>query len=183
MLKIISKILLRLSGWKIVGNTNFPKKCVVIAAPHTSNWDFILGKLYSYIIGVNGNFLLKSQLFKPIIGSLFRWSGAIPVYRHQKNNLVSQLTRLFEEEDSLILAMSPEGSRAYVSKWKTGFYHIAKAAKVPIVLLKIDYRLKEIGIIKLLNVTQDLNSDFTQIEKEYSKVSPKLKENYNPKIF
>ena len=79
--------------------------------------------------------------------------------------------------------MSPEGSRAYVSKWKTGFYHIAKAAKVPIVLLKIDYRLKEIGIIKLLNVTQDLNSDFTQIEKEYSKVSPKLKENYNPKIF
>ena len=170
-------------GWKIVGNINFPKKCVVIGAPHTSNWDFILGKLYSYIIGINGKFLLKSQLFKPVIGSLFRWSGAIPVYRSQKNNLVSQLAKLFEEEESLILAMSPEGTRSYVSKWKTGFYHIAKAAKVPIMLFKIDYHLKEIGIINLLNVTKDQNRDFSQIEKEYLKVTPKFKENYNPKIF
>ena len=120
MRKILSELILWLLGWEVIGPKRYPKKCVVIAAPHTSNWDFLIGRCYGYIVGVNTRYLIKSEFFVPILGTLFRWNGGIPVYRDSNNNIVDQITERFNESEELILAITPEGTRSKVEKWKMG---------------------------------------------------------------
>lgn len=170
-------------GWKVVGDTNFPKKCVAIAAPHTSNWDFIYGRCYAYLLGIRPKYLAKSELFTPLFSSFLRLNGAIPVERKDRHNLVDSLVGLFLKKEDLILNLSPEGTRSKVDRWKTGFYYIALHAEVPIVLLGIDYKKKEIGIIDTLNPSGDFSKDILIIQNKFHGISARFPENFNSKFF
>jgi len=170
-------------GWKVVGHLKYPDKCLVIAAPHTSNWDFLIGRCYAYIIGIVPKYLIKSELFLPVIGTLFRWNGGIPVYRHSKNNIVEQISDIYNSSEKFILGISPEGTRNRVDKWKTGFYHIAIKSNVSILLLKINYEKKEIGVFLEFKPTGDIEKDMRFIESQYIDAVGKIPEFYNPKIF
>ncbi len=183
MKQLLSKLLFKLNGWKIVGPHVYPQKCLVIAAPHTSNWDFFIGRCYSYIIGVSPKYLVKSELFLPVLRILIKFNGGIPVYRKAKNNVVEQVVGMFENATQLHLGIAPEGTRTKVAKWKTGFYHIASTAKVPLLLLAMDYKKKEIGIIAEFMITDDFDKDMLFIQQKYANVSAKIPDNYNPKIY
>lgn len=179
MKKILSEIIFNVLGWKIIGINSFPDKCLVIGAPHTSNWDFLIGRCYGYILGVNAKYLIKSELFFPVFGFLLKMNGAIPVYRHSKNNVVDQIVALYNNRDKFILGMSPEGTRKKVKRWKTGFYYIAKKANIPILILRIDYKKREIGIVNKMNVSNDFNQDMMFIQKHFNKSHAKIPNNYN----
>ena len=168
--------------WKVVGSLTYPDKCLVIAAPHTSNWDFLIGRCYAYIIGAVPKYLIKSELFVPIIGTLLKWNGGIAVYRNSNHNVVDQIVEKYKSSDRVILGISPEGTRKRVKKWKTGFYHIALKANIPILLLKMDYERKEVGIMCEFMPSGDFEKDMIFIEDKYKDVKGKMPEYYNPKI-
>ena len=155
-------------GWRVIGSLEYPKRCIIIGAPHTSNWDFLIGRCYSYIIGISPKYLIKKEWFVPLLAAFFRINGGIPVSRQEKNNLVEKISDLYQREN-FMLALSPEGTRSRVNKWKTGFYYIAMTAKVPIVLVKIDYRLKEVGVISEMVASGNIEEDMIQIEKKFMK--------------
>ena len=183
MLRIISLLIFKINGWKVVDSINYPKKCIVIAAPHTSNWDFLIGRCYCYIKSINPKYLIKSEIFYPFIGYLLKLNGAIPVYRKEKNNVVQQIVDLFNNSEELILGIAPEGTRSKVNKWKTGFYHIALKANVPILLCKLDYKNKQVGIFNKINPSSDYEKDMKFIEDAFRNVEGKIPEYYNPEIF
>ena len=183
MKKLLSRFIFRLNGWKVIGSCDLPNKCLIVAAPHTSNWDFFIGMCYAYIVGIKPNYLVKSELFIPFLSYLLRWNGAIPVYRKSKNKMVEQVVDMFKKHRFFQLGISPEGTRSKVDRWKTGFYHIALLSKVPILLLSMDYNKKEIGIITQFRVTGSFNKDMAFIESQYQNIAPKIIDNYNPKIY
>ena len=169
-------------GWSIIGGEKYPSKCVVIAAPHTSNWDFLIGRCYGYIIGIRARYLIKSSLFIPVLGSLIKWNGGIPVFRESTNNLVDQIVNMFKTNDDFILALSPEGTRSRVDSWKSGFYHIATRAKVEILLVGLDFKDKKIGVINRLTPSGNFEKDICFIENQFKDFKGKIPDNYNPII-
>lgn len=164
------KFILFLFGWKLT--TPFPYHCkrgVLIIAPHTSAWDFVLG------IAVRGalklthvKFLGKAELFKPPFGFIFRWFGGTPVNRFSNHNVVDQVVERFEENKEFIIALSPEGTRKKVDKLRTGFYYIAKKAKVPIIMGFFDFAKKEYGFTEPFNTTDNEQEDFKKIISYFS---------------
>lgn len=147
MLRPFYLLVYRIFGWKIVGKMPDLEKYVVALAPHTSNWDFVVGVCARSILRMNkAKFLGKSQLFKPGIGWFFRALGGYPVYRDKHTDMVEQVASAIRSSDSFILAIAPEGTRKKVDKLKTGFYYIAKSAGVPIVPVGLDYKKKEVII-------------------------------------
>ena len=183
MKRLLSKLLFKLNGWKIVGPHVYPEKCLVIAAPHTSNWDFLIGRCYAYIIGVKPKYLVKSELFLPILRIWIKFNGGIPVFRKSKNNVVEQVVDMFGNATQLHLGIAPEGTRTKVVKWKSGFYHIATKANVPILLLAMDYGNKKIGIIHEFIPSGNFEEDMLLIQEKYQNIKGKIPENYNPKIY
>ena len=183
MLKIISKLVLKIMGYKIVGELPRHSKYIITLAPHTSNWDFVIARCFGYQLGVKAKYFGKSQLFVPPIGWLFRLFGGIPVVRTKNNNLVQFAVDLFNQSNSLVIGIAPEGTRKRVKKWKTGFYHIANQANLPIALGFIDYKNKEAGIGKIIFPTGNLLKDFEQIETFYKTKPAKYTELYNTKIY
>jgi len=183
MKRLLSKLIFKLNGWKIIGIKNFPKKCLVLSAPHTSNWDFMLGRCYAYILDLTPKYMIKSELFLPILATFIKLNGGIPVYRNSKNNVVDQAVEMFKNSIQLNLGIAPEGTRAMVGKWKTGFYHIAVKANVPILLLKMDYENKEIGIMCEFNASGNFEADMLFIQEKYKNIKGKTPANYNPKIY
>jgi len=181
-MKILSRIIFWVLGWQVIGPFECPKKCVIIAAPHTSNWDFLIGRCYGYITGISAKYLIKSSLFKPILGFLLRWDGGIPVYRDSRKNVVDQIVEQFNNSDNFILGIAPEGTRSRVDRWKTGFYHIAYKAKVPIVLVAVDFKTKKIGIVNSIIPTGDIDKDMLFIQNQFKDLQGKIPENYNPII-
>ena len=179
----ISKIIFNCLGWKIVGDYNFPKKCVLIAVPHTSNWDFFYARLYSYIVKIQPKYLAKKELFFPFISHLIKLNGGIPVDRSKNNNLVDFLSEKIINSKAIILSLSPEGTRKKVDKWKTGFYYIAQKANVPIVIVGINYKKKEIGIIDKLYTTNNFKQDMKSIQKQLTNISGKIERNFNHIIY
>ena len=182
MKRLLSKLIFKINGWKIIGVSTYPEKCIVITAPHTSNWDFFIGRCYSYIIAISPNYLIKSELFLPVLGSFIKWNGGIPVYRKSKHNVVDQVVEMIYRSNAIIIGIAPEGTRSKVEKWKTGFYHIAVKANVPILLLKTDYENKEVGIICDFIPCGDFEKDMLFIQEQYKDVKGKIPENYNPEI-
>ena len=182
MKKILSKIIFWLIGWEVIGISDYPKKCIVVAAPHTSNWDFLIGRCYGYIVDITPKYLIKSELFFPVLGTLFKWDGGIPVYRKSQHNIVDQIVAKFNNADKLILGIAPEGTRKRVEKWKTGFYHIANNANLPILLLAMDYKNKKVGIINQFIPTDDIEKDILFIQDQFKNIEGKIPENYNPII-
>lgn len=183
MLVLVSKFILKILGWSIINEVKLPKKAIIIAAPHTSNWDFLIARCYTYATKIKVNYLIKSELFYPILGSLIKMNGGIPVYRDNKNKLVDQVVKRFNEEDNFIIAISPEGTRKKVDKWKTGFYYIALKANIPVCLFKMDYKSKELGFFNSINLKGDFKNEMQFIEDQYRNHKGKVIANYSSKIF
>ncbi|PHR72927.1 MAG: acyltransferase [Lutibacter sp.] len=174
-MRFISKfIFTTIFGWKLVGE--FPKeikKYVLIGAPHTSWYDFVLGMLVNSFTQEKVNYIGKDSLFKPPFGFFFRWLGGTPVDRSQNNNLVDAIVKIFNSKEEFRLALSPEGTRKKVEKWKTGFYYIAKGANVPIVMLTFDFGKKQVALSKPFYLTDDMEKDIALIQDFYKDVKGK----------
>lgn len=169
-LRWLSKHLLRLLGWTLTGSmpANTPKS-VVIAAPHTSNWDFPYTLMVAFAMGLNIQWMGKKQLFRWPFRHLMRWLGGIPVDRSQSTNLVAaSVNTLLASPHELHLVVPPEGTRSQSRHWKTGFYYIALGAQVPIVLGYMDFAQKKSGLGPALVPTGDIEADMAQIKAFYA---------------
>ncbi len=166
----IWKFLLDLFHWKVKITAPRRNKCVICVAPHTSNWDFILGLFAYKSLGRNANFLMKKFWFFFPLKYLLESLGGIPVARNnKKGSLTESVISLFKERDYVNLAVTPEGTRSKTEKWKTGFLYIAYGADVPIQLGVIDYKNKEIIIEDEYEPTGDVEKDMEAIRAYYSK--------------
>lgn len=176
MHKLAKFIYFRLLRWKIEGE--FPKlnKCIVAVVPHTSWIDFFLGLLIRRVIYQDINYIAKKSLFKPPFGWYFKWMGGAPIDRSKSSDTVTAIASIFQEKEVFRLALSPEGTRKKVEKWKTGFYYIAKAAKVPIVLVAFDYGHKQIKFSKPNIPTDDMEADFKSYKEFFKGVVGKIPE-------
>jgi len=178
MIKIFFKLAFTIAGWSIKGGIpEGLKKCVLIVAPHTSNWDVMLGVATRAIQGFKANFLAKNELFKnPIIKWAITGLGGLPVDRGNRNNMVVEsAVQLFGKRDSLILTIAPEGTRTMVKDWKTGFYRIASQANVPILMVGFDYRHKVVEYLGLFETTGNMKSDIREIQKRYAHITDRYK--------
>ena len=176
---LIGKLLLKLIGWKTVGSLPQEKKCVIIAAPHTSNWDFIIGRLSYLASGKKIFFLIKKEFFFFPVGGILRKLGGIPVDRGRKNNTIQQVAKLFNEQDELFLTVAPEGTRKKVKRWKRGFYLIEKRSNVPIYMGKINYKTKEIGFFTKLETTDDIEADMKTLKSFYKNACARHPEKFS----
>lgn len=163
----------KIFGWKIAGRLPDLKKYICAIAPHTSNWDFIVGVAARSILRVhNAKFLGKSQLFKKPYGWIFRGIGGIPVYRDKNNDMVDQVAEIIRRSDEFILAIAPEGTRKKVSKLRTGFWYIAKAANIPIVPIGLDFKRKEV-VIGPMVYPGDIDHDMRTLMEFYKGIHGK----------
>jgi 1-acyl-sn-glycerol-3-phosphate acyltransferase len=178
-MKLFSRfILFTVFRWKIVGE--FPKnlkKYVIIAAPHTHWLDFPLGILVKWAEGAPINYIGKASLFKPPFGFIFKWLGGAPVNRSESTNKVQAIVNVFNAKEKFILALSPEGTRKKVDKWKTGFYYIAKGANVPIVMATLNFKDKEVKISEPYYITENMDKDFNFFYDFYKDSVGKIPEN------
>lgn len=161
---------MRLWGWSFDGGIPDFAKGVVIVAPHTSNWDFLIGVAAMFALGLRVVFLGKHTLFRWPLGPVMRWLGGVPVDRRSSGGVVRETVALFDRRERMVLALSPEGTRSSVERWKTGFYHIAVAADVPIVPIALDYGERQIRIGSLFVPTGDLERDLGELEEFFFKV-------------
>lgn len=171
---MIGKILataFKMAGWKVDGTKPDLKKYVIIVAPHTSNWDFFVGWTARNLIGFRPNFLGKKELFKiPIVGWFLSSIGGVAVDRKNKRKstqLVQQVVDLYKEREEFIMTITPEGTRSYAPKWKTGFYRIAQEAGVPIVKIAFDYATKTVFIDKPFYPSGDMEKEMEEIKDYY----------------
>ncbi len=164
----LCKLYLNIIGWRI-GSTLDPaiRKCVLVGAPHTSNMDYPITLATLYAAGVRVRFLAKKSLFRFPLGILMRATGGIPVDRSRHLNMVDTMINMFAQHNDLILLIPVEGTRSYVKEWKSGFYHTAIGAKVPIALGYLDYGRKEAGFGKLFYPTGDYQKDLAAIQDYY----------------
>lgn len=168
--KALSTTVLRLAGWRVEGHLP-PEgaKCVIIAAPHTSNWDLPYTLMVAFALDLNIYWMGKWQIFRAPFGGLMRWLGGIAVRRETSNNLVAASAQaLLDAEGPVQLIVPPEGTRSKVRYWKTGFYHIAATAKVPIVLAYLDYHRKVGGLGPVFHPTGDIERDMATIKQFYA---------------
>lgn len=156
------------------------KKYIIIVAPHTSWIDFPLGVLAKTAYGIKGNYIGKHTLFKPPFGFFFRALGGTPVDRSKSTNMVEAIIDIFNTKENFILALSPEGTRKKLDKWKTGFYFVAKGAKVPIVMVGFDFSLKRVTVAEPYDLTGDMKIDFEHFHNYYKNVQAKYPEKFNP---
>ena len=163
-------------GWKVKGTKNIENvnRAVIIAAPHTSWHDFYIGALFRSAIKLKANFIAKKSLFNPFTGWFFKYMGGWPVIRKNNEKQVQSIANMFIGKKHFILAISPEGTRKKVQKWKTGFYYIAKLADVPIVMITLDYKNKENKISKPFFPTDDIDSDFDYLQSYFKGVEGKI---------
>ncbi|MBT8280752.1 MAG: 1-acyl-sn-glycerol-3-phosphate acyltransferase [Muriicola sp.] len=176
MKKLSSFIFLRLWGWKIVGSFPDIAKCVVIVAPHTSWVDFIVGVLVRSIVGEEIHFIGKHSLFKPPFGWIFRSLGGTPIDRSKNSDTVASTVEIFEQKEVFRLALSPEGTRKKVEKWKTGFYYIARQAEVPVVMVALDFGKKQVKISQPVFPTNNKDADFEMYKGFFEGVIGKIPE-------
>jgi 1-acyl-sn-glycerol-3-phosphate acyltransferase len=170
---IYSFIYYRILGWKTDVTVPEMDKCVICAAPHTSNLDLFIGKLFYGAIGRKTSFMMKSDWFFFPLGIIFKAVGGIPVHRGRKTSLVDQMTEKFANEKVFNLAITPEGTRKCNPNWKMGFYYIALKANVPIVLIGIDYPTKTIKATKYLMPSGDAKADLKEIKSYFVGLSGK----------
>ena len=177
-MKGLSRFILHtLLGWKIVGS--FPsdlKKYVIIVVPHTHWLDFPMALLVRFSTGLKANYIGKASLFKPPFGFIFRAFGGAPVDRTKSNNKVDSIVELFNSKEEFVLSLSPEGTRKKVAVWKTGFYHIAKGAKVPIVRGSMDFQNKVFTVYPPFYPTENQEADIKELRAVYEGVKGKVPE-------
>ena len=170
-------------GWKIIGKLP-DRQFILIVAPHTSNWDVVIGVLAGLAEGARIHFLAKKQLFFFPLGILLRAMGAVPIDRSKKGNMVEQVVSLFQQQKGFKIGLAPEGTRSEVTRWKEGFYHIACQAKIPIVMVGFDYSTKEIRVQEPFWPTNNIQHDFPEIVAFFRTIHGKYQKNlpdYHPK--
>jgi 1-acyl-sn-glycerol-3-phosphate acyltransferase len=175
-LRWFSRTYLRIFGWKVEGRMPDVPKFVMIAAPHTSNWDFPITMFLAFALEGKSYWMGKDTLFRRPFGTIMRWLGGIPVDRSRANSVVERMVGVFEEHEELIVIIPPEGTRGRVNYWKTGFYHIAHGARVPIVLGFVDYGRKAGGVGPMVVPTGDIEADMQLIRSYYAGVTGKYPE-------
>ena len=168
LLRKIARFGINISGWTIKGIVPDEERIVIIAAPHTSNWDFVLAMLAIFGLNIKLRWLGKHSIFKPGFKNFFKWLGGIPVYRDNPSNLIDNVVKIVKREKSIVIAMTPEGTRKKVKRWKTGFLRIAKQTHSKILLISIDAPTKSIEIGKVFNPTGNSEDDLAFIQKYYS---------------
>lgn len=166
---------LRLMGWKTTGRTPNDKKYILIAAPHSSNWDFVFFMLVVFKLQIPVNWMAKHTMFAWPFGWLLKKIGGIPVNRSIRNNTVRVMADAFKRSDRLILTIAPSGTRSSTTQWKSGFYHIARKARVPIACGFMDYRSKTAGIGPKFFPTGNIETDMADIKKFYIPFSGKYR--------
>jgi 1-acyl-sn-glycerol-3-phosphate acyltransferase len=179
MLIILSRFILKLMGWRITSVIpHGTKKCVIAVAPHTSYWDFVIGRLAYWVMGIKASFLIKKEAFTFPFGALLRHMGGIPVDRGRSSKMVDDVVDRFNRSESLFIVITPEGTRKPVKQWKKGFYYIAHKANVPIALGYLDYAKKEGGVGKVIMPDGDLEKQLKEIRDFYKDMTPKHRERY-----
>ncbi len=178
--KLIATSLLSLTGWKIVADIPNLSKFLIIAAPHTSNWDFLLAVGTIFFLGLKLSWMGKHSLFKAPFGGVFRWLGGIPINRTKEGGggVVDATIDAYTANDKLIIGIAPEGTRTKVEKWKTGFYHIARGANIPILLVAFDYGCKTVRVGPTFNPTGDITADLIHLQSYFSKIKGKYPAQY-----
>jgi len=169
--------LLGLFGWSVEAQPPPTSKCVVIFYPHTSNWDFVIGMVARAAIWLPVHWAGKDTLFRWPMNGIFRWLGGIPVNRRERTGLTARLAAEFARRERFYLAITPEGTRSRTEGWKSGFYHLALAAKVPLALAYIDYPRKWIGIGGYLELKGDEAVDLDALRRFYADRKGKHPEN------
>lgn len=164
-------------GWRVQGPVPEFPKYVVVFAPHTSNWDLVLALMVSFVLRVKGNFLAKHTVFWPPLSWLLAFLGGISVDRRSSRSRVDQAVDAFQRYPRLVLAVAPEGTRKYTDHWKSGFYHIAVRAQVPIVLLFLDYNRRVGGNGMTIHPSGDAEADLAKIRAFFETVTPRKPEN------
>lgn len=163
----------RMRGWKAHGAPPVDGRCVIIAAPHTSNWDFLYFIGLTEDIGIQPHFMAKDSLFRWPMGKFMRDMGGVPVVRSSRQNVVDTMAAEFARRDRFMLTIAPEGTRGKVGQWRTGFYHIAMKAGVPLVVGMMDYGTKTGGLGPAIWPTGDYDADMAKIFEFYRTVTPK----------
>lgn len=176
----VGRTLLGLGGWSIEGAVPDIRKCVTIAVPHTSNWDFYWSICAVFALGLRFDWIGKHTLFRKPFGSFMRWLGGTPVRRDATRGRVEQVVDIIERNDRYFLGIAPEGTRGATGHWKTGFYHVALGAAVPILLGYIDYDRKVVGLGPTFDPTGDLDADLAAIGAFYADKTPRHPENFSP---
>lgn len=177
---------LALMGWKVSGGVpEGIKQCVMLAAPHTSNWDALYTKLGLIALGVNARITIKDSYMKLPFGPFVRAMGGIGIDRTPKKegedrpSMVQVMANLFKEHPELVMLVTPEGTRSLQEEWKSGFYHVAKTAGVPIALAFINYSEKTVGVAKLVYLSDDFEADMREIMDFYATIPPLFPEKFS----
>jgi 1-acyl-sn-glycerol-3-phosphate acyltransferase len=176
LLRRSSSLILGIFGWRMEGQMPDVPKCVMIAAPHTSNWDMVIMLFFAFAFSTKLFFMMKDSVFRWPFGGFFRWLGGIPIDRSKTSGVVGQSIEAFDNNERLVMVVPPSGTRAKVRAWRTGFYHIANGAKVPIVLGFLDYGRKRGGVGPMLMPTGDIEADMKEIRTFYSGITAKYPE-------
>jgi 1-acyl-sn-glycerol-3-phosphate acyltransferase len=166
----LARGLLVLAGWRVDGEFPDRPKLVAIAAPHTSNWDFIIGILVVFALGLRVRFLAKHTLFNPGLGWLMRWCGGIPVIRDTPQGAVTDAVEMIAREERILLGIAPEGTRKRGTPWRSGFYNIALAAKVPILPAAFDFGRRSLRLYPVFEPTGNFEADLATLQTLYAGV-------------
>lgn len=177
LLRLLATLMLKLTGWRIEADVPDLKKYVIVGAPHTSNWDYVIFLCAMLVLRVDIHVMVKDELYVFPFRTLMRWGGVVPVNRRESTTLAAQMVSLFNSRERLVLMITPEGTRKRVTRWRTGFYHIALDAGVPIVLAFVDYGRKAAGITKVVWPTGNIKQDLTEWQAIYEGFQGK-----NPKL-
>ncbi|WP_323845369.1 1-acyl-sn-glycerol-3-phosphate acyltransferase [Microbulbifer magnicolonia] len=182
LLRQLARLLLKLHGWRVVCDQQALKlkKYVLLGAPHTSNWDGYYFILTALKLKLTPQWMGKDKLFKFPLGATMRWFGGIAVDRSKANNLVEATVNQFNASEGLIIAVPPEGTRSRAERWKTGFYHIARGASVPVVCGFINFPKKEVGLGPVLEMGENLTAELARFRNFYADKIGKYPERYTP---
>jgi 1-acyl-sn-glycerol-3-phosphate acyltransferase len=165
-------------GWSIDITQEHPSKYIICLAPHTSNWDFLIGQLYNGAEGLKSNFLMKKEWFFWPLGPIFRSLGGIPVFRSKKTSMTDNLAEAARKAERFMLCITPEGTRSPNPEWKRGFYYIAQKAEIPILLYGVDYEQKLIRCTKTIVPNGDIDTQMRDIKLYFKDFKGKKPENF-----
>lgn len=166
--------MLRFWGWQVEGDFPTEKKILLIAAPHTSNWDWLIGVAALLALGIKLTYIAKHSLFKGPLGWAMRATGGVPINRSYAEQTVDEIVNQFDQHDRLYYLIAPEGTRSRVERWKSGFLRVAYKAEVPVLRISFDYRTKVISLGSFAELTGDLDTDLAAVQDYYSQFQGKV---------